>query len=215
MLLQTTIGHENWQTGSTKAHLFVCPTTQFRLPTGQEVHLWMLAKSGGPGSPRITSVGAPVTSPAGAGLKPEIVGKWTSSVYEVPDDVLLKYMVYRSTPQGARTASIPLRTRSEAALRRIAIQTIPNPRATASHLYVEGRFDILSVEDMVALGYRPPAHYLPTFRREVWGRLPFISVGEISPEIHAAVRVVTKTVRNSEGETVAIPEARRGRALDL
>lgn len=215
MLIQTVIGHENWPTGSTKLHLFVCPTTAYPMDNKEE-HLWMVARSGSSGRrPAIAAVGSPRIMSAGQGLKPEIVGKWTSQVYEVCDNVLIKAMIMRSTTAGQQAANILLRTRDGAAIRRISVNTIPNAKSAMDRLILEGRFDLVDLTQAGAMGYRPPVMYMPTFQEARWRRLPYITITEIAPETVTASVVVRQHVQNMAGETVEVASTHKRRALDL
>lgn len=219
MLIQTVIGNENWSSGTTKFHMFVCPTTQFPL-NGKEEHLWMVAQGARRGmgnGPAVQVVGAPRVVPAGEGLKPEICGKWTEQVYDVPENVLLKVMVMRTTsnPAGQRAANILLRMREGAALRRLTVDTIPNAKATLRRLTIEGKFDVMELAQAAELGFRPAPQYLPSFMPGRLVNMPYIAIRELTQQASAAPRVVRRVVENQNGEAVSIPVVHRPRALDL
>ncbi|QSY98671.1 hypothetical protein J2J97_31875 (plasmid) [Rhizobium bangladeshense] len=220
MLLQTVIGNENWPSGQTKLHIFVCPTRRFPL-RGKEEQLWAVAREGlvrtDANMPSVQQTGSPRIMSAGIGLQAEIVGKWTSSVYELPDDVLLKVSLTRSTvnPQGQRAASILLRTRTGAALRRIEVTTLQNPKSSTDRLTIEGMYDIVDLSHAAEMGYEPPKMYLPTYLQSRWAQMPYLRVIEMAPERISAPRVIRQRVRNSEGQSVEVVTTHRRRALDL
>lgn len=182
---------------------------------GKEVHLWQAPRSApGSGAPTISMVSQNTIS-AGLNLKAEMVGKWTQGVYEMPDDVLVKINVNRSAGGQQRQANILLKTRAGAALTRIAVDTIPHERQSLRELIIEGRFDILNLDDASVLGYVPPMMYRMSFDRERWSRHGFIHIREMAPETQAPVRVRRERVENSQGEVVEVQSSHRRRALDL
>lgn len=216
MLIQTTIGTENWDIGGSKVYLFVCPTSRHPL-TGKEMHLFDVAKqrSSNARMPTISAVGNPAVTPAGLGMKPEIAGKWTDAVYDVPDSVLLKLMVQRSQNGNAKSINVLFSMREGAALRRIRIPTIVNRRSTRQTVTIEGRFDVLSLQEAALVGYAPPAPFVPSFLPSRWSAIPGFQVIEVSPENVARPVVRTTVVENSAGEAVSVPVVHRHRALDL
>lgn len=215
MLLQTVIGNENWPSGQTKLHLFVCPTRQWNLIDGKEAHLWMLPRRQGDGVPVISQVGSPRIISAGLGLKPEIVGKWTTAVFDMPENVLLKAHLTRSAGGNNRQVSILMRTRNAAPLNQIVVSTIPNPKSAMDRLVIEGRFDIIDVPEAAQLGYQAPRMFLPTFQRSRWAQMNCLTIIEKAPETAQVARLIRKEVTSEGGETVTVVTAHRKRALDF
>jgi hypothetical protein len=198
--------------------MFACPTAQYAMDSKEE-HLWMVPRKseGKSAFPNVQQVGSPRVISAGSGLNPEIVGKWTTAVYDVPENVLIKVMLMRSSkmPPSQKAANILIRMRNSAAMRRITVNTIPNAKSAMDRLIVEGKFDIVDLGQAAELGFRPNQQYALTYMQSRWGNLPYLSISEMTRETATAPRVVRQRVRNSEGETVEVASAHRKRALDL
>lgn len=216
MLLQTVIGNEVWPTGGTKLFLFACPIHQFPMH-GQEVHLWQLAKSGtGRASfPDVSGVGNPRILPAGRGMNPDVVGKWTNQVFDIQEGALLKCMIMRSGRQGNQTSNLLLRVRESAAMRRIAVVPLAGNPSTMDRMVIEGCFDIVDLRQAKDIGYEPPSMYMPTFLQSRWAQKPYIEIRELAPERASPTVVRRQRITNMSGETVEIATSHKRRALDL
>jgi hypothetical protein len=210
MLLQTITGSETFGSTSAKAHLFHVPTTQ--IPgTGREVHLAVIAKAGISGWLR---VGQAQTFPIAPGYRMEL-GMWTRATYEVPEGAILKLYAQRNIGFGAQRvqASMMIRIRSTAALRRVSAILTGNPAASISRANFEGRFDIYTLDQALALGLSIPVHFQTAFSaREVARGFEVVEleVATAAPVVHQA-----RQVENALGEQVVVPMARRGRILGI
>jgi hypothetical protein len=209
MLLQTTYGQENFQSGSSKTYLFTMPTTAF---PGKEVNVAVAAKDVHAGI-RVVQSQPPV--PAATGMVAE-VGKWTTTTYEMPEGRLLKLFMMRNTPDFGTMrvgANLLLRVRSGAALRRVGAILVGHPRATYTRAWTEGRFDILSVAQARALGAAIPRHFEPSYDQTMVSR--GYEIVEIEPEHEAPPVPHAQVVTSSRGEEVVVTSVRRRRALEL
>lgn len=207
MMLLATTGHENFQTGSAKSYLFVTPT---RATPGKEMHIGIASRAGG----GIRQVGSPQSVPAAPGMRPEM-GKWTTCNYNIPEGTLLKLFASRSGGFGSMRiqASLFLLARDHAAFRRVSTILTGHPKATFSRVQVEGRFDIITVDEAIRLGANVPAHFRGTFDESMTRRA--FEIVEVDREIAAAPVQHVEVVENSQGEEVEVVRRRRGRALDL
>lgn len=207
MLISTTCGFENFETGSAKSYVFVVPTTEFKL---KEAHIGIVAKSGGP----VRLAGSPEHYPAAPGMRDE-TGRWTRANYEVPEGLVLKVFMQRNGHFGSMRvmASQLLRMRNNAAYRKVGTILTGNPHAQFSRVWIEGRFDLLSVADAEQYGVLIPPHFRTGFQ-PVMQRRGFEYV-VTDPELAPVPVKLTVAVHNSAGERVEIPTVRRNRALDL
>lgn len=209
MLISTTTGFENFESGSAKSYVFVAPSQATRIQ--RELHLGVAARSGADG---ISAVGAPQSIPAAPGFIEE-TGRWTTATYEVPEHTILKLFAQRNGGFGSMRimASLFVRMRKEAAVRKIGTVLTAHPKATYSRVWLEGRFDILTLEQAMALGVVVPPSFAHTYAQTMVNRaFEFV---EVSRELSAPAQQVVSTVQNSAGETVEIRNNRKARALDL
>lgn len=212
MLIQATTGAQNFPTGSTKLHVFFVPT---RLRMGQELHIGQMAKGMNPDVP-VTSANVQ-RFPAMNGA-PETLGTWTQAQYNIPEGVVLKvFGSKRISTQGqalpTRTACIYVQVRSGAPLTSIGFNLIEHDRSPVSRAEMQGRFDILTMAELAQLGV--------TMRADIMGQISDVAVNRIfnlsilERQTQARHEVKTSTLKNSEGETVAIQRSVVRRAVKL
>lgn len=99
----------------------------------------------------------PVFEPALVGHKPEIAGRWVSQTFLIPDNTLILLYANKRThwQDAGRPARMILRVREKAALRQVEFATLRLSVSSKGTVDVaRGRFDVLSVEDALKLGYR-------------------------------------------------------------
>lgn len=214
MLMSIEIGRDNFPGGSVKANVFLCP---LGAGAAKECHLWMVGTNKVPPGTGagIQKVGAPQVVPAGVGLSADIVGKWTTQVYDLPPGTLLKVNLTRSQNGNHRSANMLLRLREGAPLQRINVDTTPNAKASKNRLVYEGRFDILTPDQAQAAGYVIPTAFAPTYNTSRWASYGFVRVETLAPETISQPVVRTKRVINSQGDTVEVQTAAKKRQLDL
>lgn len=207
MLVQATTGFENFQNGGAKAHLFVVPTQRF---PGKELHIGIAARSGGV----VRQIGFPQTIPAAPGMRPEM-GQWTQGNYEVPEGMVLKAFAHRSGGFGTMRvqASMFLRMREQAAYRRIGTILTGNPKASYTRVWIEGRFDILTLAQAREHGINVPTHFSHSFDTTMTSRA--FDIIEVESEVAAAPQQQVAMVVNAQGEEVQVRTVRRNRALEL
>jgi len=213
VLLQTTTGYENVPGGSAKSYVFTMPSTGFPIPD-KETNLGVAAKGR---DSRIATISAQASVQAVPGMAGD-PGKWITATYDVPENRLLKIFATRNTG-GSNfgsmriLASMIIRMRPGAALRRVGTILTGHARATYSRVWTEGRFDILTLAQAHALGVTVPRHFEAQFAETMVRRAFEIVV--IEPETASVPVLQTRVVTTSQGQAVTVTTARRRRALDL
>lgn len=208
-LLQTTTGFENFSSGSAKVYVFSLPTPAF---PGNESNLHLLSRAGVSG---VRAVGTATAAPAAPGV-PYDRGKWTTQTFDIPEGMVLKVFANRSTSafgQMRIMANMAIRMRAQGPLMRLSAILTQHQNATYTRANIEGRFDILTLEEALALGASIPSTFHATYGRGMTSRAFEITQMEREVTSRAAVRV--RTIENSQGEAVVVTDSRRGRALDL
>lgn len=207
-LLQTTTGFETFQQSSAKVYAFHMPSRQF---PGKELNLNIVARAGGG---VVTTVGLPTSIPAAPGLSAEL-GRWTSATYELPENMLVKVFAHRSGGFGQMRvmASMILRMREQAALRRVSAILTQSPRASLTRANFEGRFDVLTLPEAMMLGVTVPPSFRQTFEHSFTSRAFEVQV--LAREITPPEVMESRRVETASGETVEVASARRRRAIDL
>lgn len=206
-LLQTTTGFETFAQSSAKVYAFHMPSRQF---PGKENNLSVVARSGS----AIQSVGAPNQFPPAAGLRPEM-GKWTTQTFDIPEGALVKVFAHRSAGFGQMRvmASVILRIRAQAALRRVGAILTQNSKAVITRANFEGRFDILRPHEAQAMGAVIPPNFANTFEDHAVRRA--FEIAELQPEILPPEIIEQRTVESTSGEQTQVTTVRRRRAIDL
>lgn len=212
MLIQTITGSQNFPEGSTKLHVFFVPTRQ---RMGQEIHIGQLARGANPDVPASASNVQRFAAWSGASAT---LGEWTRANYDIPEGVVLK--VYGSKRQslqgqnmGEARAAVYLQMRSGAALNRIAFSMLQNPKSPIASATIEGRFDILNMQQLAQLGVGLNVTTLALLNERQVERLFSFSVLDRPTEARREVK--TTTVKNSEGQSVVIQKATAKRAVKL
>lgn len=208
MLLYAMMGMENLPDASAKSHVFVVPTA--RLPFGgKETHLGIAAKQRN----GISATGVQ-TLPAAPGLRDE-TGRWTQGNYTIPEGTLLKIFGQRSGAFGQMrvSASMFIQLREDAAFQSVATRLSGHQKAAFTTAPVQGRFDILTVEQARALGAEVPPVFEGQFNELLVSRVFQLTVME--GERATAPVTTAKTISNSHGEEVVVQTTRKARALDL
>lgn len=193
--ISTVTGEENISPCATKTMAYVI--TQGRASS--------LAKS-----PLAERRGGGLVHSAVEGKKADIVGKWTSACYSVNDGTILAFRGLRANASGVdRTRIFFMRVRSKAAYRRVSIAL--SGAGSRRFSVVEGRFDMLTMEDVLAeVGRLPPLFVqLAAESAGGWGR-----VVEIEPEIAKAPVYKFKTV-TVDGAPRPVKVATRRRKLSV
>ena len=206
-LLQTTTGFETFAQSSAKVYAFHMPTRQF---PGKENNLSVVARGGG----GIQAVGVPNQFPPAAGIRPEM-GKWTTQTFDIPEGALVKVFAHRSAGFGQMRvmASMVLRIRAQAALRRVGAILTQNSKAVITRANFEGRFDILRVHEAQALGAIIPPTFANTFEEHAVRRA--FEITELQAELLPPEIIEHRVVENTSGEQTAVTTVRRRRAIDL
>ena len=171
-LIRVTSGYENFEDRSMKSYLFTVPSRSFQFhPTSErssgisnqvservqarddtgEVMLWMVAKSGQHGLRR---AGPATRIVAGSGMVEKMVGSWATQTFDIPDGVIIKVFSHKKADRRpSRNAAVYLRVRRTGPMQRLSAIGTMHQRAALPYIpSAEGRFDILSPDDLTAEG---------------------------------------------------------------
>lgn len=220
--ISTVTGFETFDDASAKVHVFWCPQGQARAqqpgtespaaPAEIECHLNQAAKPSDPPHPSGVMKGPSMRDTPQARIE---LTQWYVSSYGVPEGTVLKMFGARSTKWNERrlTASIYIRVRERAALRRIRMGLTNNELSVRTHAELTGRFDVMSVEEVKALGVSVLGIY-ERFADPLWYGALFELV-EIEPEEAPRTVVESTEVEVGEGETKQVRRVVRRRVLDI
>jgi hypothetical protein len=212
MLMQLTTGEENFPTGSSKCHAFFVPT---RTRMGKEMHIAQMAKGVNPDVPvSATNVRWFNAMPG----YPEGLGRWCQSNYDVPEGVVLKVFGTKTQKfQNQRLSpvrgAIYIQLRSGAAFQRLAFQTMQDPKGSLREAMIEGRFDILTPQEIGQLGISMDMTTMELLNQTKVDRLFHVSVLDKATQSKTLVK--SKQVVNSDGKTVTVAKTSQRRAVNL
>lgn len=201
------MGFETFPSESARVLAFHMPTRQF---PGKELNMGVAAKSG----QIITKLGPPQDFPCAPNYKREL-GQWTRQNYALPEGCVIKIFSTCNPPFGQMRvmANLLVRMRANAALVRIGAILTNNPVATISRAVFEGRFDVISASDGIALGAAIPMHFLQSYEN-VWTRRAF-EIAVVEPENAPIPQQQATKVENSVGEIVTVVKTVRRRMIDI
>lgn len=209
MLIETLTGNQNFPGKLAKVYAFVVPSRRF--PAPGEVPLFTAAKEATFGV-RKHSGGGRILACEGMS---DAAGFFNQTTYEVPEGLILKVFATKKTPvsDGTRVGAVFIQTRADAALQRIEVVLNDHPGATITRAHIEGRFDVVSLEDAEKAGVRVlPMNRRTFFAESVKG---LISRKVIAPETKAKPVVSTNVIQNSAGEEVEVQTRASKRMLDV
>jgi hypothetical protein len=207
-LITITHGHENFDSGSARVSVFA--VAMFNNPLIKDLPVDM-ARHEWPAISRLTNQRVS----AGAGMKAEIAGEWITSGYDVPNGTILRVYGQKTTNTfgvARHMANILIRVRDTAAYRRIGIALVAHRRSNKMSAVIEGRFDVLTLEQGLALGVTIPAGLRGTYAPEFVNRLCTITT--IEPEI-IGPSVVEDRIVKVGGEDRVVQISKKRRAMDL
>ena len=205
-ILTVTTGKETFPSLSAQVQVSYLPGNRYG---GREENLLMLSRGANKDiSLRRTSH---TSVSAGVAMKPSVVGEWDTSTYEVPEGLTIK--VWAQRQRGVTDMALCLlEMREKAALRRISIDLTGYPRASTPVAHIEGRFDILDMEQARAAGIVPTpmiTKFLTTAPKS------WIRFHEVQPEIEPKAIRRARVVEDTSGKKVVITETRTRRRLAL
>lgn len=207
MLLQTVMGQENFPNTSAKVFAFIVPT---RLHPGKELNIALAAKA----EIGISKVGTAADFPCAPGFKPEL-GRWTRANYDLPEGTIVKIFLNKSVPFGqARVnANLLIKMRNNGPFMRVGAILTGAANATISRANFEGRFDIITPTQAMALGAAIPLHFLPTFDDTMIRR--GFEVTELERETGSVTVEQVRETTNTDGEAVVIKTTTRRRMIGV
>lgn len=209
MLINTVTGNENFSNSSAKVHVFYKPSRAF---PGNEMFLGQMAKAGGYGH-NVSTHGPVSFVSAAQGMRMEIVGKWATQTFNVPDGMIIKVFGWRQSRGLAVSAIALLKARSTAAMNRLSVQLTGNERATYAYANIEGRFDVLTPEQAVAEGCKFTPLEIKQLDPVALQRLFSITV--MDAELARPVEQRKVNVKTADGTAVSYVEERKLRRIDI
>ncbi len=210
MIVKFTYGSCSFRLGSIKSHTFAVPCSRYMHT--EEVHVAGLPNAKFPGIP--CSQVNRNRSRASVGEIDQ--GTWTELTVEVPEGVVFKIFASRfihSSMKFPQTASMMLVTRPTAARRRIILPLIRDPLASIPQVEFVGKFDILTLRDMVHLGINVPAQFAAQFGSVRIGQMFEIEVLDEEETTMPATHY--EPVAGEDGEVRVIQTRRGRRQVDL
>lgn len=156
--------------------------------------------------PGVKRIGFPGSIASLQNGRPEVCGTVFSGKYSLDPGSYLKIFVKahrrRSFPESA---SLFIRMRPSAALRRIVVSCPEDSKAVVSEFSITGRFDLVKPTEALAAGCRIPEQFKLGYSPTVVNRLMQFSV--LAPE--TATRTVVRTASGEEKEVIVARRRRR------
>lgn len=145
----------------------------------------------------------------------EEMGRWTTAVYEVNENLVFKVFGQSTGGRHALTvnAAVYFQVRSHAAMQRIRMATTGLPGASLTAVDVVGRFDILTPQQVTEAGFALSPYAL-RMADEVMVRRAF-EFTQLEPEIEPRpVVIFAERVIDGEVQQVRVRDRRRALNLD-
>lgn len=204
--IETLTGDVNLRTASAKAYVFHTPR---KGGVGVEERILPVAAKSG----QTNSVITPLQSfaqrtPSVQGYSVEVGGSMTAQSFIVAEGEILKFFVNRRPGAGKLplTACQFIRVRETAALRCIEAKLLTDPKVTQPFAMIRGRFDLLTLEEAVALGVTVNPGFMRQFHPANAGAC--MTVALMQPEAaKAEVQVLPS------GESIVVTQTKRRRQL--
>jgi len=209
-------GSETFSTGFTKLYISVVHSDDFPLQDRKPVYLSNAAKAG----LNISEAGRlQVHAASTTGLREQ--GNWFDNSFNVRDGVVLKIFAHKQHRIGGRAsnqldvtkAAMFIQAREGAAARRIELSRLRDRLATTTPVIIEGRFDVLSLKQVGALG--APLSNTDLLMSGVEKVRAVLSHTELSPAKSSIQRTVVERVETGDGELTTVKTKRQSRAINL
>lgn len=206
-LLHLTAGKENHRDKSAQIQAFLHVE-------GKECPVFVAPrKTDGPLHDKVTQIGTPQHRAARPGISTDIGGAWVTCNYEIADNTLIKLTVAKSLPNNRRNCMLFILMRDNAPLNRITIPLRLNRFSVIDEAVIEGRFDVLTLEQAKQRG----ASVIPAFERMFSDvmRNSMMRLEQREAAVAALPPVVTVTVQNDDGTERRVSRPGRRRTLDV
>lgn len=198
-LIKFTTGNFNLRNESGKFYAYHCVKKNGEFDGTERI----ISKAASASNGAVTKASTGFFFSAVDGKRSDIVGFGTEQSYNIEDGEIVKLFVHTRNSYGARHKQgwVFIRARSTAAHRRLSIRLTTFPGVNMSHGIVEGRFDILTLDQVKAEGIAIPPHYLAGCQDAVVRKI----IGEdgdaiLSPEIAPVARVKKVVHEDEDGE---------------
>jgi hypothetical protein len=205
--ISTLSGNVNLRKASAKVCIFHCPRAGS--VGNMEVFLDKAATSGVTAAV-VRRSGMPHFISAVPGVVPEIGGRMINQSFSIAEGEILKVFVNVRPGWGKlpKTGAVFVRIRAKAALRKLEFPMIKHADVAYQESLVEGRFDVLTLADALALGIKVPNH-LRMFCEDHCVAQLGVKQTVIDAEISAAVQFEQKQI--GDGDTVKTIVVRKRR----
>lgn len=150
------------------------------------------------------------------------LGQWRTHSYDLPDGTLLmvtgsmtrtnRRAYNNASGHVATTASVIIRTRPQAALRRLLL-TVDDVTLHDVQAGAFGRFDLISNKEAAQLGVAFTSSDFPRLQSNVVRAL--FTLQKTADEITAKRVYTTQEIEDADGNKVAVPSEIKTRAIDL
>ena len=145
-------------------------------------------------------------------------GNYFDGTFVVPEGMILRLNgVRRPRFQGqampVKHGLVLIRARDDGPLNRVTFTRIEDDLSTNTPVFVEGRFDVISIRDAVTAGVSIEADDLGNSRPAAVSSVMTKAV--VQPARTGAVKVRAETITNNEGEQVRVVSKRVARPLKL
>jgi hypothetical protein len=213
-LIRAITGTETFSNGNAKMIVTVHPTTRFPLPPAvKSKFIGECAKNGNHVSTGQRAIYLPASN---NGVREQ--GNFWDGTFNVPEGLVLRvYATRRERSASGRlieqSGVIYIRARDEGALQRLQLRRIDHPQSTNAPVFIEGRFDIISLREVAAAGGQIDAKDLAQAKPERVGEV--FAHEQVAPARRAAAKLKVEVVRGQDGETTNVVTTRTKRATNL
>lgn len=208
MLITSYTGKEVVSGRETQVSLQFIPSNQF---PGKIEPLFARARA----DRAIRQHGSPQYIPALNGMRPELVGQWVQSTYDVPENMLFAVRAKINQRGILADGAVLIQMRDGAPLVRINVPLSRAPKAALEVAYIEGRFDVLNAQQAGQEGAKLMGQqtliqaFVPSRRDRV------MSFQTLASQTVTRKETQVVTTKNSQGEVVQVAKIKRNRQLDI
>jgi len=203
MLFKAFSGEETFPGATCKVRLFYRRTAK-----AQELPVHIAQRDSGGGLRNIS------TEFLNACEGTDLRGKWINATFDIPDGAYMQMWMQRRGGGGFgfTTAKLLMRTREDAALRRVRVALTGHERAVCTAGYIEGRFDVITPEMFEAFGVATDQwseHYDPVYAEGMY------SIEVLEREVSELSVPSTRQVTTASGAVVSLAQKKGVRAIRM
>lgn len=141
-------------------------------------------------------------------------GSWCSARFDVVDGGFITVNLERKTTGtfSVSKGQILLLAREQAALIRMEVELTGHPKATASRVYIEGRFDVILPDRFADIGVVISDRFIDYYDPEAYS--DFVNIKVLEKEMSSLTKIKRGTLVTKSGDKLVV-KRRRGRKLRL